>query len=34
LKAKFVELRKVEIELPRIPKRRTSENSYSTHSGE
>jgi hypothetical protein len=27
----FRELRKVEIQLPRIPKRRSSQNSYSTH---
>src|SRR5215208_927886 len=31
-KAKFVEI--LECELPRIPKRRSSQNSYSTHFGE
>jgi hypothetical protein len=30
----FRELRKVEIQLPRMPKRRSSQNFYSTHSGE
>src|SRR5215211_5624745 len=31
MNANFVELRKVEIQLPRMPKRRSSKNSYSTH---
>ena len=32
--ANFRELRKVEIQLPRITKRRSSQNTYSAHSGE
>ena len=34
LGANFLELRKAEVQLPRSPKRRSSQNAYSTHSGE
>jgi hypothetical protein len=33
-KANFLELRKAEVQLQRIPKRRSSQKSYSTHFGE